>query len=90
MTIEYKRGIITEQYLAKTDKIEQRFVIESPLPTIGADLTIGGLVNCEAIFEQTKKGWLWKNDLGAIELGKVYVFDASGISLPAKMKVTST
>lgn len=87
--VQYNRGCLTEQYVARKDTVEQQFVIPQALPLLGHDLVIRGSVSSTGNFEQTEKGWAWRSKGGVVSLGDVYVYDAQGNQLPAKMLVAS-
>jgi len=88
--VAYPRGGLVEQYLARQDSLEQQFVAPRPLPLGGADLVIAGTVRSAGAFEATAEGWRWSTTAGAVRLGSVRVYDASGRDLPATMRVTAT
>ncbi|HEY3386548.1 MAG TPA: hypothetical protein VGK46_08570, partial [Saprospiraceae bacterium] len=86
--IVYERGSVVEQYLIKQSTIEQQFIIHKPLNPKEAFFSISGTVQSKGEFEPTRNGWRWKNELGAVSLGDVTVFDASKKKFPARMEVT--
>lgn len=86
--VAYSRGALVERYLARPESVEQQFVIEQPLGLGGADLTLEGAVRSAGAFEATPRGWLWRNSIGVVSLGSVFVYDAHGQPLPATMSVT--
>ncbi len=87
--VHYQRGDITEQYLAKANTIEQRFVLGNPPALDGRDFVITGNIQSDGEFASTADGWRWRNRNGEVKLGTVTVFDADGRILPAQMTVTS-
>jgi hypothetical protein len=89
LVVAYPRGAVVEQYLAKTDAIEQQFLIPQPLPLDGADLVIAGAVQAEGDFVETEDGWRWHTSDGSVHLGRVTVYDAQGTVLPATMTATA-
>jgi hypothetical protein len=89
LTVAYRRGGLVEQYLARKKTIEQQFLIPGPLPLAGADLVIAGAVSSAGNFEETEDGWRWRTDDGAVGLGDVRVYDATGRAVPARMTVTA-
>jgi hypothetical protein len=89
-TVTYQRGGLVEQYLARRASLEQQFVFPRPLSLDGADLVIAGAVRCAGTFEAAENGWQWTTPEGAIHLGDVRAYDASGRDLPATMRVTAT
>jgi hypothetical protein len=88
-TVAYGRGGLMEQYLARQSSLEQRFIIPRPVLLGGADLVIAGAVGCEGAFEATEDGWLWRSAEGAVRLGDVRAYDATGQDLAATMHVTA-
>ncbi|MDA8969011.1 hypothetical protein N9F48_02975 [Akkermansiaceae bacterium] len=84
--VHYSRGGVTEEYLARVDCVEQRFILHDPQ---AADFVVSGLIACEGAFEEHPQGWLWRSENGeVVSLGGVTVFDAEGTKLPATMTVT--
>ncbi len=92
--IAYSRGAVIEQYIAQTNVLEQQFIIPHPLPLGSADLVIAGRVTSAGAFEASeanaKDGWVWRAGEGAVRLGNVYVYDATGRALSAEMSVTAS
>ncbi len=89
LAVLYQRGGLVEQYLAKTNTIEQQFLIPRPLSLGGADLVIAGAVQSAGAFEEIEDGWRWGTPDGGVRLGRVLVYDAVGALLPATMAVTA-
>ncbi len=87
--VEYIHPHHTERYLLKAQTIEQRFIIDKPYRGKN-DLVIEGVINSAGNFSQTDTGWRWHDATGAVNLGQVTVFDASGTILPATMHTTAT
>jgi hypothetical protein len=87
--VEYARGGLVEQYVPRAATVEQQFVLPAPLALGGADLTIAGRVTSPGTFEATEAGWQWATADGAVTLGDVTVFDATGARLPATLAVTA-
>ncbi len=87
--IIYHREYFTEEYILKSQTIEQQFIINEPLPE-GESLTITGLIRSSGIFTKENNGWAWKNDLGQVTFSNVYVFDALDRSIPARMSVDAS
>jgi hypothetical protein len=87
--VAYRRGAIAEQYVLRPGSIEQRFVIDEPVALAGEDLVIAGVVDSGGAFEALEDGWRWRDDDGAVHLGNVRVYDASGKPLSAAMRVTA-
>ena len=48
---------------------------------------IEGSVRCAGSLAQTEDGWRWSDAQGAVTLGQVFVFDADGQTLPARLVV---
>jgi hypothetical protein len=90
LAVVYQRGGLVEQYLVRTNTIEQRFLIPQPLPLGGADLVVTGAVDSDGDFEEVADGWRWRAADSAVRLGRVLVFDAAGTVLPATMEVTAS
>jgi hypothetical protein len=88
--VAYPRGGLIEQYLARQGGIEQQFVIPRPLTPAGTDLVIAGAVRSAGAFEETEDGWQWHTAEGAVRLGDVRAYDATGQDLPATMQVRAT
>ena len=88
-TITYDRGVVIEQYVARSGSVEQQFVLPQRLPLAGSDLVIRGAVESGGQFETTAAGWAWRNISGVVSLGDVTVLDARGEQLPAEMRVTA-
>ncbi len=89
LMVRYPRGPVEEQYVLRTNSIEQRFVILQRPSLDDGDLIITGAVQCEGAFEAATNGWLWRTAEGVVSLGKVHVFDAKGKSVRAAMKVNA-
>jgi hypothetical protein len=88
--VHFDRGSIVEQYIARANSVEQQFVI-SEMPVLADEnLVIEGEVASTGVFEQTRDGWLWRDDSGVVSLGDVRVFDAEGQHLPATMEATES
>jgi len=88
--VAYPRGGLIEQYLARQGGIEQQFVIPRRLTSGGADLVIAGTVRSAGAFAKTDDGWQWRTAEGAVRLGDVRAYDATGRDLPATMQVRAT
>jgi hypothetical protein len=88
--VTYSRGGLIEQYLARQGGLEQQFVLPRPLTLGGADLVIAGAVRSAGVFEETEDGWQWRTAEGAVRLGDVRAYDATGHDLPATMEVRAT
>jgi hypothetical protein len=88
--VAYSRGGLTEQYLARQGGLEQQFVIPRPLTPGGADLVIAGTVRSAGVFAEAENGWQWRTAEGAVRLGDVRAYDATGRNLPATMQVRAT
>ncbi|MGJ8695278.1 MAG: hypothetical protein ACSHYF_03110 [Verrucomicrobiaceae bacterium] len=85
--IHYSREGVTEEYLAKIDCVEQRFILHEPQ---SADFVVSGEIRCDGTFEEHPQGWLWRSQNGGVvSLGGVTVFDADGKKLPAQMTATA-
>ena len=84
----YNRNWIQEEYVLRSNSIEQRFVIPHPLPLKDSDLIISGNVDCRGKLISTIKGWVWEVGDGVVSMGKVSVLDARGRRLIASMEVT--
>lgn len=85
--LTFDRGSVQEQYLVHPNGMEQRFVIPAELELGGADLVIAGSVACEGQLSETADGWKWSDGKGAVTLGRVFVFDATGDPIAAEMMV---
>ena len=88
-SIQFTRGEVIEEYVLKTRSMEQRFVISAPLSSEGHDLIVEGAVQADALFSETDEGWQWGTGAAAVRLGDVYVFDANGHEVPARMVVNA-
>ena len=88
--ISYLRGAIIERYLARANDIEQQFVIAEPLPLQGQDLVVAGVVGSHGRFMPAEDGWLWVGRKGFVHLSDVYVYDAQGNEVEARMEVTES
>lgn len=88
--VAYARGGLLEQYLARQSSVEQQFILPQPLPLAGSNLVLRGAIESEGAFDATNEGWVWRSGTGAVHLGNVYVYDASGEAVPAQMTVTAT
>jgi len=88
--VAYSRGGLIEQYLARQGSLEQQFIIPRPLTLGGADLVIAGAVRSAGVFAETEDGWQWRTAEGAVRLGDVRAYDATGRDLPATMQVWAT
>ncbi|KAB8142250.1 isopeptide-forming domain-containing fimbrial protein [Chloroflexia bacterium SDU3-3] len=86
-TVGYDRGGIVEQYVARQRTVEQQFVLPAPLALGGDDLVIEGSVASAGAFATTSGGWRWADPSGGVSLGQVYVYDATGASIPASFDV---
>ncbi|MEM7040251.1 MAG: hypothetical protein AAF570_25005, partial [Bacteroidota bacterium] len=86
---QYRFPSFSEQYALKSATIEQLFVLHAPLSKGTEDLVIEGAIHCAGEFARHAKGWSWRNAEGMTGLGDVYVFDAKGEKIPAKMQVTA-
>lgn len=84
--IVYQRDGYTEEYLLKTQTIEQLFVI--PNPPKSESFTIKGVISSDGEFVKDKNVWAWKNEIGQVTLSNVYVYDALNRPIPAKMSAT--
>ena len=84
--IAYDRNGITEEYIIGKNSIEQRFVIYDCVP--GENFRIHGSITSSGKFSKVMGGWQWKNRVGKVTLSDIYVFDATGRTLPACMDVT--
>ncbi len=89
LVARYDRGALVEEYVARTNGVEQRFVLPRPLPA-GGDLALVGRVASAGSFEPLAQGWHWRDESGAVTLGQVLAYDATGTALPATMEVTAT
>ncbi len=89
LTARYERGALVEEYVAHAEGIEQRFVLGAPPAAAGA-LVLVGEVASTGSFETLARGWRWRNDRGAVRLGEVFAYDATGAALPATLEVTAT
>jgi len=87
--VSYPRGLLLEQYLARPNSLEQQFVLPEPLSLEGEDLVIVGRVRSQGAFENTAEGWLWHTPEGGVALSDVWVGDADGVEIPARMAVTA-
>lgn len=85
--VRFYRGNITEQYVFKGSSIEQQFIINRQAGITG-DLVIEGQIESNGDFARADGGWSWTNGLAKVYMGDVFVFDASGKSIPASMQVT--
>ncbi len=88
-TARYERGALVEEYVAHADGIEQRFVLGAPPAAAGALVLVGEVASAGS-FETLARGWRWRNDRGAVRLGEVFAYDATGAALPATLEVTAT
>ncbi len=88
-TISYDRGDIIELYRARTNTVEQQFVIPQPLTLGETDLVISGAIDSAGAFSRNEQGWQWQTTEGQVALGDVTVFDATGQTLPARLDVTA-
>ncbi|MDH3715315.1 MAG: PKD domain-containing protein [Gammaproteobacteria bacterium] len=89
--IDFARGKVTERYVIRPSTIEQQFIISEPLDLGGSDLIVDGRIQTEGRLQRSSRPaekWVWRNEQGAISLGGVTVFDASGNNLPASMTVS--
>ncbi|YCM42496.1 hypothetical protein V2O64_14390 [Verrucomicrobiaceae bacterium 227] len=85
--VSYSREGISEEYLAKIDCVEQRFILQE---FSKEDFVVSGRIECEGRFEEYAQGWQWRSEEGGVvSLGGVTVFDAEGTKLPATMTVTA-
>ena len=89
LTARYERGALVEEYVAHADGIEQRFVLGAPPAAAGALVLVGEVASAGS-FETLARGWRWRNDRGAVRLGEVFAYDATGAALPATLEVTAT
>jgi uncharacterized repeat protein (TIGR01451 family) len=88
-TIIYDRGVIDELYLAKTETIEQQFLIKKPISNLGGDLIIKGKVDCDAHFVPTPDGGgIWETSTDSVKFDTLRVFDANRKVIPSSMHVT--
>ncbi len=88
-TVRYRRGDLIEQYVAKAGSIEQQFVLLRPFDLGGSDLLIRGAIASDGAFAATDDGWSWGSGSGAVTLGDVTVYDATGRTIPAEMIVSA-
>lgn len=88
--ISYLRGAVIERYLARANDVEQQFVIPEPLPLEGQDLVIAGVVGSTGRFKPAEAGWRWVGRKGFVHLSDVYVYDAEGNEVEARMEVTES
>lgn len=89
-TIDYRRGILSEQYLAHVNTIEQQFVLHEKPALDGQALHISGIVSSAGEFEKTPQGWVWRDEQGIVTLGRVYVYDNDKREIPAQMVVSES
>ena len=89
LQLDYDRGALTERYITKAQTIEQQFILQGPITKEDENLVIEGKINANGAFSQVRGGWEWRNEKGAVLLGKVFVYDAKGVKIPAKMTVTA-
>ncbi len=87
--VQYSRGRIMEQYVAKKNTVEQRFVVPGPLELGESHLVIEGVVDSNGEFDQTPNSWSWRTATGTVSLGDVYVYDAAGKTVPSIVFVTA-
>ncbi len=83
--IDYDRGNITERYVFHRASIEQQFIINE-MPEEG-HLTIEGDILTAGTFREENDHWLWANDKSSVKLGQLYVYDATGATIPADFEV---
>ena len=88
--VSYARNGLIEQYVARTDGVEQQFVIPRRIDLQGADLVIDGTIVCAGAFETSPGGWQWRTPEGAVTLGDVYVHDAHGVPPSGASKVNGS
>ena len=88
--VVYPRKDVIEQYVLHKDSIEQQFILPHMLTTNDADLVIEGDIDSDGVFASGNDSWSWHNDEGVVHLGDVFVFDATGVEVPAYMEVDAT
>ncbi len=87
-SVVYQRDGWREEYLIKSNSIEQIFVLDE-LPDLmpGEPLKITGQINSEGKFNANKEGWSWSRMASRVTLGNVFVYDANGEEIIASMDV---
>ncbi|MFK7934771.1 MAG: T9SS type A sorting domain-containing protein [Saprospiraceae bacterium] len=83
--VDYQRGNITERYVFHHGSIEQRFIVNE-MPA-SRQLRIEGDILTEGIFQQENDHWFWANEKSSVQLGQLYVYDATGATIPADFEV---
>ena len=88
--VQFPRGPLIEQYVARNNTLEQQFMLPERLSVVEGDLVIVGDVTSTGQFAATEAGWSWSDSIGEVHLGEVYVYDGAGVAIPATMRVTPT
>ncbi len=87
-SIIYDHAGWREEYLIKSNSIEQIFVIdELPNLSSGQSLKISGQIQSDGKFKASKSGWTWSGFSSVVSLGNVFAFDANGTEIVASMDV---
>ncbi len=85
-TIEYDRGSFRERYLLAPDSVEQTFVFEELRARGEIALTVA--VDTELAPTEAAEGFQFANELGHVQYGRAFAFDAAGPRVPIASRLT--
>jgi len=88
LLVSYDRGILDEEYHLKADSIEQRFILKSK-PSIVRDVVISGEIRSSGAHSATNNGGVWSANGKNVSYTKLYVYDAAGKQVPARMELAN-
>ena len=85
--IIYQRGNVSEEYVIKSNLVEQQFIFLQPSENSNKGITIRAAITSSGVLNKNEGGWSWSNEFGEVTMTNAIAFDAKKRAIPVCMEV---